>query len=74
MIFGDLFQYKCLHQNRAHVACYFKYVQYSRMAYLAEESFVGDDEMAEILQNERLMKDLKHGTADVVYGRYKVVE
>jgi len=44
------------------------------MAFLTEESFVSDDEMEEILKNERLLKNLMQGKADIARGDYRVVK
>ena len=50
------------------------FIEYATIAFLTEESFVSDDEMAEILENEELLKDLKQGQRDIASGAVHVVE
>jgi uncharacterized protein (DUF1778 family) len=50
------------------------FIEYATMAFLTEESFVSDDEMEEILKNERLLKNLMQGKADIARGDCRVVK
>ncbi len=50
------------------------YIEYATMAYLAEESFVTDNEMDEIMNNEKLLKNLAQGNKEIEAGKYRIVE
>jgi len=50
------------------------FIEYATMAYLAEDSFVSDSEMAEILADTDLTTDLKRGREEIAEKRYTVVE
>ncbi|QQO07611.1 CopG family transcriptional regulator [Breznakiella homolactica] len=46
------------------------FMEYAAMNYILTDSIADDNEMAEILYNER---DLKKGLSDIEKGRYKIV-
>lgn len=46
------------------------FMEYATINYIFTDSIVDDNEMEEILHNE---KDLKKGLADIEKGRYKIV-
>ncbi len=46
------------------------FMEYATINYIFTDSIVDDNEMKEILQNE---KDLKKGISDVEKGRYKII-
>jgi len=50
------------------------FIEYATMAYLAEDSFVSDSEMAKILADTDLITDLKRGREEIAEKRYTVVE
>ena len=49
------------------------FIEYATVSYLTEESFVSDDEMMEILQNDDLLSNLKKGKKDILNGNYRIV-
>ncbi len=49
------------------------YIEYATLAFLAEESFISDNEMEEILKNDTLMKSLKQGKKEIEEGKYRIV-
>jgi predicted transcriptional regulator len=49
------------------------FIEYATISFLAEESFVNDDEMDEILKDETLLKNLKQGRKEIKEGKYKIV-
>ena len=49
------------------------FIEYATMAFLAEESFVSDNEMEEILNDENLLKNLVKGNKEIESGKYRVV-
>jgi hypothetical protein len=50
------------------------FIEYATIAFLAEESFVSDNEMNEILRDENLLKNLKQGKKEIEEGKYRIVE
>ena len=50
------------------------FIEYATVAYLAEDSFVSDSEMAEILADTDLVAELEQGREDIADQRYTVVE
>jgi uncharacterized protein (DUF1778 family) len=46
------------------------YIEFAAVNYAIEDSFVSDDEMADILSDKKLMTDLNKALADVKQGRY----
>ncbi len=50
------------------------FIEYATMAYLAEESFVTDNEMDDIMNNEKLLKNLVQGNKEIEAGKYRIVE
>ena len=49
------------------------FIEYATISFLAEESFVNDDEMDEILKDETLLNNLKQGRKEIKEGKYKIV-
>ena len=50
------------------------FIEYATVAYLAEDSFVSDEEMEEILDNEKLIKSIKSAENDIKNKRFRIVE
>lgn len=50
------------------------FIEYATMAYLAEESFVTDSEMDEIMNNEKLLKNIIQASNEIETGKYRIVE
>jgi uncharacterized protein (DUF1778 family) len=50
------------------------FIEYATVAYLAEDSFISDDEMAEILTDSKLIAELEQGRDDIANKRYTIVE
>ena len=49
------------------------FIEYATISFLAEESFVNDDEMDEILKDETLLNNLRQGRKEIKEGKYKIV-
>lgn len=49
------------------------FIEYATMAYLAEESFVTDSEMDEILKDEKLLKNMITGNNEIESGKYRII-
>ena len=49
------------------------FIEYATMAYLAEESFVSDGEMDEILSDKDLLLNLKQGDNEIKSGKYRII-
>lgn len=49
------------------------FIEYATMAYLAEESFISDNEMNEILSDKDLLLNLKKGNEEIESGKYKII-
>ena len=49
------------------------FIEYATISYLTEESFVSDNEMAEILENEELLNSFQKAEKDIEKGKYKIV-
>jgi uncharacterized protein (DUF1778 family) len=50
------------------------FIEYATVAYLAEDSFISDEEMAEILTDSKLISELEQGRDDIANKRYTIVE
>jgi uncharacterized protein (DUF1778 family) len=50
------------------------YMEYATLSFLAEEAFVSEDEMEEILKDKELLKRLKQGESEIKAGKYRIVE
>ena len=50
------------------------FIEYATMAYLAEESFISDKEMDEILSDKDLLVNLKNGNEEIESGKYRIIE
>ncbi len=49
------------------------FIEYATIAFLAEESFVSDNEMNEILKDESLLKNIRQGRSEIEEGKYRIV-
>jgi hypothetical protein len=49
------------------------FIEYATMAYLAEESFVTDSEMDEILRDKSLLKNMITGNSEIESGKYRII-
>ena len=49
------------------------FIEYATIAFLAEESFVSDNEMEEILKDENLLKNIQQGRKEIEEGKYRIV-
>ncbi len=49
------------------------FIEYATMAYLAEESFISDNEMDEILGNKSLLLNLRQGNEEIESGKYRII-
>ena len=49
------------------------FIEYATMAYLAEDSFVSDTEMEEILKDDKLLKSILAGNDEIETGKYRVI-
>ena len=50
------------------------FIEYATITYVTEESFVSENEMNEILEDEQLLKALQKGERDIKEGKYRVVD
>ena len=50
------------------------FIEYATMAYLTDDSFVSDEEMDEILGNERLLKSFRGAEKDIKSQNYRTIE
>ena len=50
------------------------YIEYATTAYLAEDSFVSDEEMSEILNNGELIDSFRAAENDIKNGKYRTIE
>ena len=50
------------------------FIEFATMAYLTDDSFVLDEEMEEILGNERLLKSLHLAETDIKNEKFRIVE
>jgi predicted transcriptional regulator len=49
------------------------FIEFATIAFLTEESFISDNEMEEIYEDEVLLKNLKRGRAEIEKGKYRIV-
>ena len=50
------------------------FIEFATIAFLTKESFVSDNEMEEIYNDENLLKNLKQGKKEIEEGQYRIVE
>ena len=50
------------------------FIEYATMAYLTDDSFASDEEMEEILSNEKLLKSFQSAENDIKSQKYRIVE
>ncbi len=50
------------------------FIEYATMAYLTDDSFVSDEEMEEILGNEKLLKSFQSAENDIKNNNYQIIE
>jgi uncharacterized protein (DUF1778 family) len=49
------------------------FIEYAALNFLTEESYVSDEEMRDILDDQKLLLSLKSAKKDVKKGKYKIV-
>ena len=49
------------------------FIEYATLSYLTEEAFASEEEMAERLKNQELLKALAQGKKDVAQKKYTIV-
>ena len=49
------------------------FIEYATISFLTEESFVSDNEMDEIMNDDNLFKSLKQGRKEVKEGKYRII-
>jgi len=49
------------------------FIEYATIAFLAEESFVTDNEMSDILEDETLLKTIVKGNKEIESGKYRII-
>jgi uncharacterized protein (DUF1778 family) len=49
------------------------FLEIAAVSYIAEESFVSDEEMNELVNDKKLVQKLKLGRAQIKQGRYAIV-
>lgn len=49
------------------------FIEYAAIRYLTSELYVSDEEMLEISDNTKLLKDLRKGIKEAKEGNYKIV-
>ncbi|MCF7929859.1 MAG: ParD-like family protein [Spirochaetales bacterium] len=50
------------------------FIEYAAVNYLAEESFVTDNEMEEILNDKKLLERLEKSKKEIAEGKYRFAE
>ena len=50
------------------------FIEYATIAYLTDDSFVSDEEMEEILGNEKLLKSFQSAENDIKNNNYQIIE
>ena len=50
------------------------FIEYATIAYLTDDSFVSDEEMEEILGNEKLLKSFQSAENDIKNNEYQIIE
>ncbi|MCF7916017.1 MAG: ParD-like family protein [Spirochaetaceae bacterium] len=50
------------------------FIEYATVNYLAEESFVTDNEMEEILNDKKLLERLEKSKKEIAEGKYRFAE
>jgi predicted transcriptional regulator len=50
------------------------FMEYATINYVEQSSFVDDEEMVGILENEVLLKNLKNAMGDIKNRKYRIVE
>ncbi|RKX78450.1 MAG: CopG family transcriptional regulator [Spirochaetes bacterium] len=49
------------------------FIEYATLGFLTEESFISDNEMDDILKDEKLLKSLAVGNKELEEGKYRIV-
>ena len=57
-----------------HMRSISNFIEYATLSYLAEDAFVSDDEMSDILADTDLLATLRKARSDVASKQYKIVE
>ena len=50
------------------------FIEYATIAYLTDDSFVSDEEMEEILGNEKLLKSFQSAENDIKNNKYQIIK
>ena len=50
------------------------FIEYATIAYLTDDSFVSDEEMEEILGNEKLLKSFQSAENDIKNNEYQIIK
>ena len=50
------------------------FIEVATMAFITDDSFVSDEEMEEILDNERLLKSFRNAENDIKNQKLRIVE
>ena len=50
------------------------FMEYATIAYLENSSFISDEEMNQIVEDQELMNRLQQSLQDIKRGRYQIVE
>jgi uncharacterized protein (DUF1778 family) len=50
------------------------FIEYATIAYLTDDSFVSDEEMEEILGNEKLLKSFQSAENDIKNNKLQIIE
>jgi uncharacterized protein (DUF1778 family) len=49
------------------------FIEYAALNYLTEEIYVSDEEMKDILNDQKLLKSLRSAKKEITKGKYKIV-
>lgn len=61
---------KAAHGSRRTIS---NFLEFATLSFLSHDSYVSDDEMKEILKDNNLLENLKHGEKEIKSRRYKIV-
>lgn len=50
------------------------FIEYATISYLSKESFVSDNEMEDILSDQKLLKNIIAGNKEIEEGKYRIIE
>ena len=49
------------------------FLEYAALSFLSQETYISDQEMEDILNDEELLKDIMQSEKDIKDGKYKIV-